>query len=561
MTTIRILSEEVITKIAAGEVIERPAYAVKEVLENALDAHATSIRIHVDDTHALKIHITDNGIGMNKDDLSLSWKLHATSKIQTADDLTRITHFGFRGEALASIAAMSTLTIESRTQDEPFGHQLVIERGMQTKIVQTGMPTGTRIVIEDLFGNVPARKQLLKNKRTEFRHIHHTVLQSALATPHVRWTLMHNHVVVFDLPPVTNDRDRITTLFGDDVSIHLLKLRFEDSYIKINGWIGRPQLTSGTNRKQFIFVNGRPVSDTLIASAVKEAFGTLIDRNAFPVFFLYLTVPFELADVNIHPRKEHIRFFDNKLVFDAIVRGVSETLQSNTIGYQSTGWMVEQQGEKEITKSHAATILREHLGTTAPQKIQLQGKDLVQLHHMYLVAPTQHGYIIIDQHAAHERILYEKLVAQFKTLQQRDLQHTLLHPVPIQLSSQEQQIIHEYETELQQLGFGWETNNTGITVTHVPSLYKDRDPVPILHEFIDDVIRETTHSLDSRTHKMLTYLACRSAIKAGDDLTKDAMRTLIEELLITPNNTACPHGRPTMVEMNLQELHILFKRT
>lgn len=561
MPKIKKLPDFLIGKIAAGEVIERPAYAVKELIENSLDANATSITIDIEESGLKKISITDNGEGMSSEDIAECYKSHTTSKISEEDTLTGIRSFGFRGEALSSIASISHVTIQSRTVDESGGTQIKIKNGIFDSVAPVGIPVGTTITAQHLFNAVPARKKFLKSSRTEFRHILDVVTKYALAFPDIRIKLTHNGKSIIDLVETDDISRRVKFLFGDLIHNNLLPFSFEDGYIKIDGFIGHPQIATTKPSKQYIFVNGRSVNNKVISTAISESFDTLLPRDQYPAFVVYLSIPHEAVDVNVHPRKELITFFDDKRVFDTVKNTTSESLAKHNLTFHSIPWKLR---DRRITESFAGNILREesqnwditHLG-----KIE-SGSGLLQLHNTYIVTQTAQGVILIDQHAAHERILYEKLLASFQKLKKADKSKKLEKRLPIELPVGDSEILRQYLDTLKKLGFDIEEfyENT-FRVNAVPSLLKDRDIQKTINELLEDLLEKNTLSdIDSLSKKMIAYLACRSAVMAGDKLSQKQMQELIENLEKTPNNFTCPHGRPTKIEVSIKELNTLFKR-
>ncbi len=567
MRKIHLLPQHLISKIAAGEVIERPAYAVKELLDNAIDAHADYIRIDISESGLKKIVVTDNGEGMSKEDLQESFKHHTTSKIFEEQDLVAIKSLGFRGEALSSIAAISSLTIQSRPKNQSTGTQITVRNGLLEAISPIGIPIGTCVIVEDIFHSIPARKKFLKSQRTELRHSTDMISNAALAFPTIRFVFSHNDKVIFDVPKTENILNRLSLFLGSSVFQNLLPISFKDSYSNISGFITKPHTSMSTPNKQFIFVNHRRVTDKLISQTIKQAYNTLLDSTSFPIFVLFLSLPYEIVDINIHPRKEQIKFVDTEIVLNAIKNAVNQTLmQNNLIENRSFGTDEKRFfGKKKATESYAALFLKD---TVAPWTVldstQIhKSTDVIQIHNLYIVAQTKRGLLLVDQHAAHERILFEQFQKAFLEQKKRNDQYELPIPFSIEPSISDAQLLSEHSELLNQLGFELEDfgNNT-FKITAIPNLLRDRNPKELLQELLDDLSEEKAiKTVDKRAYRMLTYLACRSAIKAGDVLTKQKCKNLLEELQKTPNKYTCPHGRPTHIEVNLKELHKMFKRT
>ncbi len=558
------LPTDVIAKIAAGEVIERPAFAVKELLENALDAQADTVAIHIEEAGLRRITVIDNGEGMSKEDLQECFKLHTTSKLSSIDHLSHIETLGFRGEALASIAAISDMIIRSRPKKSVAGTQIELENGKIKEIVPVGMPKGTNVTVANLFHSVPARKKFLKSAKTEFRHIVALVTNNALANPNVHFTLTHNKKTVFDLPKVNNSLERIKLLLGAKTFANLLPFSYQDNYVTISGFLSKPQERTFSITKQFLFVNKRKVADKLISLAVKDAYGTLLDPKSLPVFVLFVSLPYEFVDVNVHPRKEFVRFADTQLLTETIHRAVSETLTKNNLTfYDDTGIEFGLTDDK-LTKSFAGRILKEN---QIPWDIRPRNEfgsfaEIIQVHNLYLIAQTRFGIALIDQHAAHERILYEQFKEAFHKEQQKSPQYHLSKPVTLELSLSEKELLEEHSHILNNLGIEIEqfTGNTYL-VNAVPLIFQDRKPNELIMEMLSDLEKNgRTQSVDEVSKKMIAYLACRAAVKAGESLTKKQAKELVEKLEATNNNATCPHGRPTKIIIDIEQLHRMFKR-
>lgn len=414
MRTIFPLPESIVSKIAAGEVIERPAYAVKELIENTIDAKADSISIHVEDAGLKQITISDDGEGMSREDLLECFKPHTTSKIKSEDELLGIKTLGFRGEALASIAAISRMSIQSRPKNEIAGTRVDLDGGEVTDISPVGMPPGTTITVDDLLYSVPARKKFLKTTTTEFRHISEVVLHYALSFPEIHFVLTHNKKTILDLPKKSDFTDRIRMAFDESLLEHFLPVKHEDGYVRIEGFVGKPQAASHNMSRQYIFVNTRKVTNTLISLAVKEAFGTLLPSSSTPVFRLHITLPYEFVDVNVHPRKEHVKLTDSRMIFDAVKLAVTETLVNNNIIFNLAKFKTETSTKMSETTSFAGTLLKETVLPWNQTSLgKLSNQHCIQVHKLYVLVPSKDGLVLIDQHAAHERILYEEFMKSF----------------------------------------------------------------------------------------------------------------------------------------------------
>ena len=567
MQKIHQLPQDVIAKIAAGEVIERPVYAVKELVENALDAGATSIAIEINEAGLKNIIVIDNGDGMSKEDLQIAFQLHTTSKISTEEELAHIATLGFRGEALASLAAISQLTLQSRTSDKTGGTSIEILNGEVLKISPIGMPPGTMVTVANLFHSVPGRKKFLKSHQTEFRHIVDFVTRMALARPDIHLSLSHNKKRLFDLSPGTT-LERIQKLLGENLFPKLLPLTFETDYVKLTGFIATPQAI-GQSKHQYIFINKRSVTDKIIVSAIREAYGTLIDPKSQPIFIISLEIPYELVDINVHPRKETIRFVNNQMIYDAIYKAVMQTLmRGNLLYYNDTIGDISLRDRNRswksgTTKTFAGKLLKENQTPWDIRPIEEIGsKEIIQMHNLYLLTQTKYGIAFVDQHAAHERILYEQFLAAFKNEKSEAALYTFGKPIILDLSFTESELLKEHVKILQTVGFHLEYFKDNTFLLHtIPLIFQDRKPKQLLMELLENLQEEKSiKDIDRTSQRMIAYLACRAAIKAGESLTKKQSKDLVEKLEQTPNNISCPHGRPTKIIIDIDKIHRLFKR-
>lgn len=562
MKTIHLLPDYLISQIAAGEVIERPAYAVKELIENAIDANAKHIHIELQDYGLAKIVVTDDGFGMQKQDLVESFKLHTTSKVSGADALLSIKSLGFRGEALASIAAVSFLTLESKTATDMAGTKINVSNQKIHTITSLGMPTGTRVIVEQLFQAVPARKKFLKSKRTEYKHILDVVYSQAIASPSIAFSVSHEGQSILHLPHSQNLNERISSLYEGDVSNNLLPVHLTESYLTISGYILKPQQSSRVIPKQFVSINGRPISDRLIELAVKESYGILLEKDIKPSWFLHISLPSESLNVNIHPRKEQVQFSEQRFLFDMIGKAVSETLHGNTIHYAGFSQRVYPSEEKITQTSLGKNLKHSVLPWNNTLLTNLSSPAIVQIHTVYILATTEHGFLLIDQHAAHERILYEKFLTQFINEAKKGLSDPLEQPLLLHLSPSEGILLEENLEDLERIGFHIE-NFSGNTynITNIPRIFKNRNLEKTIPQLLTELQNESFSRLvDSKSKKLLAYLSCRSAVQSGDPLTEQQMVDIIKELENIPEAITCPHGRPVKIAISLTELHKMFKR-
>lgn len=595
---IHYLTSDIVSKIAAGEVIERPCYALKELLENSIDAQATTIDIEAHNAGLDRIAVIDNGIGMSEEDLLLAPIRHTTSKIQSDNDLHTISTMGFRGEALASICAVSTLTLRSKTKDARSGSMLLLKHNQQIDHTPIGMSNGTHIIVDHIFDNLPARKKFLRNTQTEYRYLIDTITSIALAHPQLTLSFTHNDRRILTLTQ-HDCAQRIQSLLGSDLFQNMVPITFENEHLSLHGYIGKPQIATHTAQKQFIYVNNRRIQAPLITNAVRGSYGTLLEASSQPIFLLFITMRPEQLDVNVHPRKETVYFLNQSEIAQSITEAVAQTLSTHNLTHIDARW------QKEDVYS-PKTYLHTHLKNTVsnPSAMQLReqvltqyygshlktSSDIIQLHNTYLVTETREGILLVDQHAAHERILYEKFLEAFNNEKDKGESYQLAVPVHLSVSLADQSLLFQHKDIFIRMGFQFNTkeiviptkvgihpesisNSTmdpvlqrgdpltnEILFTCVPSILKDHTIQQLITELLDDLREDKTPNLDIRSHRMLSYLACRSAIMAGDKLTKERMKSLLEELSHCKTEYTCPHGRPVKVELPLKSMHKLFKR-
>lgn len=564
MRKIQTLPQHIVSKIAAGEVVERPSFAVKELVENSIDAGASVIEVHVEESGLKRITVIDNGEGMSKEDLLESFKSHTTSKIMSEDELLRIETLGFRGEALSSIAAISTLSLKTRTAQSHGGTVVTLRNGVMENVAPVGMPVGTIVIVDQLFSSVPARKKFLKSAKTEFRHITDVILHAALSYPAIHFVLTHNKKTVLDLPKKEHLEERIRLLFGEALFEQLMPLSFEDGYIRVEGYIGRPQVAAKNNQRQYIFVNNRHVNDKLISLAAKEGYGTLLPTASTPVFRLHVTLPFEAVDVNVHPRKELVSFLNSKAVFDAVKLAITQSLAEHNVTFNLARFKQESSAKLGETTSFAGSLLKE---TVLPWNRtvtgeRMDGSLLMQVHQTYIVASIKDGIALFDQHAVHERILYEQFVKAFSEKKKEKDSYILPKPFALHLSLTEKQLMEEYREVFTNVGFSLEhfQGNTFV-IREIPSVFKGRKLEKIIRDMLDDLSQVgEVKNIDTASQRMLAFLSCRAAVKAGELLPIKQREQLVKKLEKTPNNATCPHGRPTKVVLTKEQLAGFFKR-
>ena len=577
MSIIKVLSENLVNQIAAGEVVERPASVVKELVENSIDAGADKITIEVKDAGKTLIRISDNGKGMTKEDLKLAIQRHATSKIADESDLWKISTMGFRGEALASIASVSKINIRSKMENDIAGNEIKIEASKIVAENEIGMSQGTQIEVENLFFNTPARQNYLKKDSTELNHISSLLNTIALAKPGIAFKLIHNDKTVFDLPRVTDLISRISDIFGKSTADAMLPIFYGGSEFQLGGFIGKPLLSRSTTQHQYVFVNGRPIQHYLLANRIKAAYHSMLMEDKKPVFLLNIKIDPALIDVNVHPRKLEIRFEDQQTIVRIIYSAVKTALdKANLIpkGFtESRNYMSDSFPKKEA-KAFSFDIPK----NTVPQAIDftkniMQGrapmnleenipsiKSITQIANSYIVAEDESGLVLIDQHAAHERVRYEELMNQFEN-QEKSVQ-PLLVPQEMELSTDEINLINENKEIFEKLGFEIEEfGGKTFVINAVPTCLSGEDLDPVIKGVLDDINNHKSPSnMQGRIEEILTYMSCRSAIKFGQTLSLEEMQVLIDQMQELKRPFTCPHGRPTMISLTLSELEKMFGR-
>ena len=591
MSIIKVLPESLINQIAAGEVVERPASVVKELVENSIDAGAKSIVVELKDAGKSFIKIIDDGCGMIPEDLELALQRHATSKIRDEADLWKIKTMGFRGEALASISSVSKMIIRSKTANDLAGTEIQSVGGEIKVKQEVGMPSGTQIEVYDLFFNTPARQKYLKQDSTELGHVTSILDMIALAHPELSFKLVHNDKVIFDLARSSDLISRVADIFGKATSEAMLPVFYGGSAFQIDGFIGKPLLSRSTSQHQYFFVNGRPIQHFLLANTIKTAFHSMLMENKKPVFILNIKIDPALIDVNVHPRKTEIRFEDQQSLIKVVYGCVKVALEKNILipkgftesqRYMSDSFPKDEvsSGESELggfMKFGGSPVKQENfnfgMGEVKAETRQAEGiqtgavtekrfdmKPIVQIFNSYIVAQNESGLVLIDQHAAHERVRFEELISQFEN-QEKSVQ-PLLMALQMELSNEEVSLIKENMDIFNGLGFEIEPFGGNTFVIHaVPVFLAKENMEEVIKGVLDDILNQkNTSKMHGRREEMLTYMSCRSAIKFGQKLSLIEMQALIMQMEKLQRPYTCPHGRPTMVSLTMDELGKMFGR-
>lgn len=589
---IHILDPATVNKIAAGEVVERPASVVKELVENAIDAGARTIRIELSSSAGgiTVIRITDDGSGMSLQDAALAFVPHATSKITGIHDLDTIRTLGFRGEALASIAAVSRVTLitKSRGSGTGAGTKIVVAGGMVQESGGIGAPEGTIIQVENLFFNTPARKKFLKSVNTELAHIHTIMEGICFSHPEISFKLYYNDHEQMVTERSVRAIDTIARLFGADTVQHLVPVETSTHVLKVSGFISRPALSRKDAARMLVTINGRFISSSPVNSAVRAGYGTLLARDRFPVAFLSLQIDTGLVDVNVHPTKKLVRISREKEISEMITKAVSDALLSHDLipaaetpaqvpisspeyknGTTAQPYIPSGPGPSGVCEStHAGTIdsderLRqtELLTGLTPVPSHLPAMEVIgEFGGIYILARTvTDELMLIDQHAAHERILYEQVIARS---QAKPVIQELIDPVVIHRTPKEASILQDLLPSLAEEGFVLEEfGRTSYIIRAVPVVLGRLEDTAIIDEIISDLVSSTSSREVSKKEKIIRVIACRGAIKAGTVCSHEQCQRIINQLRLTRNPFTCPHGRPTIIRFSRADLDAMFKRT
>ncbi|HEY2589392.1 MAG TPA: DNA mismatch repair endonuclease MutL [Tepidisphaeraceae bacterium] len=607
------LPPSLVNRIAAGEVIERPAAVVKELVENSIDAGATEITIEVEDGGRALVRVIDNGGGIPPEDLPLAFASHATSKLSDDEDLFRITTMGFRGEALASIGSVSHARILSRIAGQEAAGEIFNRGGAITSVQAAAGNVGTTIEVRNLFFNTPARRKFIKGTSTEFGHISEMVMRLGLPHPSISFKLLHNGRVALDLP-ATSEEERLLAAWPEEFREQRLPVNAHDAELRLRGIIGLPELARPTARYQYLYLNGRAIRDRFIQHALREAYRGLTEPGRHPAAILLLQVPPGDVDVNVHPTKTEVRFRDSGRIHGLVQSAVREVLLGNdltpaAIPMSSDADPVPRQDLREKLAEFFKQIPSGmnptpapgmapapsgmlNLGRPAPQSLSAQSvptpsaacgfaneepslaqdrqadgasfaksQSAIQLHNSYLVAQSDDGLVIIDQHALHERIMYEELLAR---LQHGPLEsQRLLIPIPVNVSEAQSALLDQVQPLLKRLGIEVTPFGPGSIAVHsFPSFLEKLDPAAFVCELLERGEQELLDLHEEEVlHEVLDMMACKAAVKAGDPLTGPEIEALLARRELVERSSNCPHGRPTTLRLTLRDLEKQFKRT
>lgn len=591
MPVLRQLPETLVNQIAAGEVVERPAAALKELVENAIDAGATTITVTIENGGKSLIRVTDNGCGMRMTDMVMALERHATSKLPD-DDLVHVLHLGFRGEALPSIASVSRLTMTSRAQGSDEAWSISVAGGARDKPKPAAHPPGTTIEVRDLFYATPARLKFLKTDRSEYAAIKGSLMRLAMAWPAVSFELVSDGKKSFSFPP--QDRDaRLAAALGAEFGDNAFSIDARRDGLHLSGLAGLPTYTRGTSQHQHLFVNGRPVRDRMLMGCLRAAYSDFMAHDRHPAAALFLDLPPEEVDVNVHPAKAEVRFRDNALVRGLIVSGLKHALMQNgqvsapSVSFAALGRLQHNAANapslpmgsgasysynaglaEKIAPhfapfdTHAAPAARyESVPQEEDQSAHPLGAARAQIHENYIIAQTQNGMVIVDQHAAHERLVYEKFKTQYA--QNGIAAQGLLVPDIVDLAETDADRLMAHADMLKSMGLEIEAFGTGsIAVRSVPALLSGRcEAAQLVRDLADELAeRGTAQGLEETVNHLLSTMACHGSVRSGRRLNADEMNALLRQMEETPNSGQCNHGRPTYISLSLADIEKLFGR-
>lgn len=625
MGNIVILDENTSNKIAAGEVVERPASIVKELVENSIDAGAGNITVEIKNGGISFIKVTDNGLGIDEDDVEIAFERHATSKIRNSDDLDSISTLGFRGEALASIASVSKVQLTTRVQRNSYGMYLEVHGGLIKDVRQTGCPVGTTFVIRDLFYNTPARFKFLKKDSTEAGYISDILNRIALGNPHISFRLLNNGSTIVHTPGNNDLLSAIFSIYGKDIANNVYEVNYCDQNVKIKGYAGKPEISRSNRNHQSIYINGRYIKSKVITSAIDEAYKTFLMKNKFAFVVLDVQINPLFVDVNVHPTKMEVRFSNEQEIFRSIYHAVNNAIlnkadirtvkldeknkdyfklnkstlpeikytQQSLIADKDTGVREEpsnieftnnsQKNDLPVNKLIKTEINDEKIYKKIPESQQtIQYKNVVpvnglpveensneqflsyaklvgQIFSTYIVLEDNDNMMLIDQHAAHERLMFEKLKKKFHN--NESLSQLLLTPVVIEVTHQELKFLENEKIFFDKLGFIYENfGNNSIILRAIPYIDNGINVKQTFMEVVDHLMNSWNSNFNIIAEDALYTIACKAAVKANNKLDAMEIEYIMKELARIENPYTCPHGRPTIIKISKYELEKKFKR-
>ena len=575
MGNIVLLDDLTINKIAAGEVIERPANVVKELVENSIDAGADNIVIEIKNGGKTFIKITDNGKGIRQDDMAISLERHATSKIRKVEDLEKTYTMGFRGEALASISAISTLTMQSKTKDEFTGTKIVAKAGNIIESEECGMQVGTTILVENLFFNTPVRYKFLKQDATEFRYIKEWVQKVALVNPNISFRLLNDGKNIFFSNGNGNVLDIIYLMYGKEIKENLLEVNYESDNIKVTGVIGNTLISRDNRKEQIIFLNKRNIKNNVLINSADQAFKGAVGIGKYGFYILNLDMPANFYDVNVHPTKMEVRFKDEDKIYKVVYHAIKSTMLkfeflgnneneehneeyieneyeflTNEYSEKSSNSKSENQEQKETEHNIIANINSKNELRKRGEARTVKYKYIGILFRTFIIIEVENEIFLIDQHAAHERVLYEKIKENYKKKVSQNSQMMLM-PEVINLTHREMEFVKNNIEIFKNTGFDIEIfGENSVKINGIPDLEYKAKTQNIFMDILDEMLTNERTSIKDVEERFIATVACKAAVKANMDLSVQEVENLIQSLLSLNNPYTCPHGRPTTIKID-----------
>jgi len=577
MPKIQVLPDKVALRIAAGEIVERPASVVKELIENSIDAESSSIKVEIEKGGKTLIRISDDGIGISAEDIKCIGKRHATSKIIFFEDIDNISTLGFRGEALASISAVSQFTLTSKDKDNESGAELKIQGGKEKSFKRIGAPRGTTVEARNLFFNTPARKKFLKAETTELSHIHKIFTREALAHPEISFFLRQNKKDIIKATKCHDCLERISQVLGKDLVKELVPLEFQAPTVKISGFIAKSTYSRLDRNYQLFYVNGRWIYSPLLTHAVIQGYRSFLEPGRMPAVIIFLGLAPGEVDINIHPAKREVRFKNDRLVHDLLFETVRRTLKESEPVPQIIIKEEKQEGpvdkdlsfdsgisgdnkkyedkKEEIKEAINQYLIKEELAPPLPAGEAFTAGTGFQIRESYIIFYDHEALYIIDQHAAHERVLFERLREEKKVSVQ-----SLLIPVKMEVSSEEAVLLKKFRETLGDLGFEIEHfGGQSFVIRAIPAIFKRVDPKPLVYDLLDE-LKQVPTLTSFPEEKIYQLIACHAAVRQGDKLTPKEIIALINDWKSARQPFNCPHGRPTVIKLTWKEIEKKFKR-
>ncbi len=608
MSKIQLLDSRLANQIAAGEVVERPASVLKELLENALDAGSESISVDVEQGGVKLLRVRDNGHGIEREDLPLALSRHATSKIRGLEDLEAIGTLGFRGEALAAISSVSRLTLASNVEGEAEGWQVQVEgRDMAPTVTPAGHPRGTTVTMRDLFFNTPARRRFLRTEKTEFNHLEEVFRRIALSEFNTAFRLTHNQKVIHQLPAGLDDTlraARVAKLCGKGFMEQAIPVDVERDGIRLHGWMGLPTFSRSQADLQYFYVNGRVIRDKVVSHAVRQAYADVLYHGRHPAYVLFLELDPAMVDVNVHPTKHEVRFREQRMVHGFLYSSLHRAIAEVRPGQEPGPAVVEQdlsmpvsepsQGSMSLSAPSGrpysppassgnsfgygqgmrqadayGALVQRQVEEAAPAVMPPASEDetvpplgyaVAQLHGIFILAENQHGMVVVDMHAAHERITYERLKQSWSDDKVRS--QPLLVPVSLAVSSREADFAEEQPEVFSRLGFVVErAGPETLVVREVPAMLRNSDSESMVRDVLSDLLAQgSSERIEQKLDELLSTMACHGSVRANRRLTIPEMNALLRDMEATERSGQCNHGRPTWTQMSLKDLDRLFMR-